>query len=64
MLSEKSTWKREGNDVVFNSNSGRYLYEGKIDTNNETIAGRYKHGTTKKYLLQSYPEGDFSMVKQ
>ena len=44
MLSEKSTWKRDGDDVIFNSNSGRYLYEGKIDTNNGTITGRYKTG--------------------
>jgi len=64
MLSDKSTWKRDGFDVVFNSNSGHYLYEGKIDTSNGTITGRYKTGTTKKYLLQTYPEGDFSMVKQ
>jgi hypothetical protein len=63
MLSEKSTWKREGGDVVFNSGSGRYLYEGKIDNNNGTIAGRYKTGTTKRNLSQSYPEGDFIMVK-
>jgi len=64
MLSEKSTWKRDGDDVIFNSGSGRYLYEGKIDTNNGTIVGRYKTGTTKKNLSQSYPEGSFSMTKQ
>jgi hypothetical protein len=63
MLSEKSTWKRDGNDVIFNSNNGRYLYEGKIDTTNGTIAGIYKHGTTKRTLSQSFPEGNFSMVK-
>jgi len=64
VLSEKSTWKRNGNDVVFNSNSGYYLYEGKINTNNETltIAGRYKTGYTKP--KKTYPEGNFSMVKQ
>jgi hypothetical protein len=61
MLSEKSTWKRDGDDVTMNSNSGHYLYEGKIDTNNGTIVGRFKTGTTKKNLIQSYPQGDFSM---
>jgi hypothetical protein len=63
MLSEKSTWKRDGDDVVFNSNNGRYLYEGKIDINNGTIVGRYKHGTTKKHLSQAFPEFDFIMAK-
>jgi hypothetical protein len=63
LLSEKSTWKRDGDDVVFNSGSGRYLYEGKIDTNNGTIVGRYKTGTSKSHLSQSFPEFNFSMVR-
>jgi len=66
MLSEKSTWQREGDDVVFNSNNGRYLYEGKIDTNDGTILGRYKTYVPSSYLINKspYPEGNFSMVKQ
>jgi len=64
VLSEKSTWKRDGYDVVFNSRNGFYLYGGKIDTNNGTIAGKYKTGVSNSYLINkgTYPEGDFSMV--
>jgi len=64
MLSEKSTWKRDGNDVVFNSRNGFYLYEGKINTNNEnlTIEGGFKTGYSKP--LKTYPRGDFFMTKQ
>jgi hypothetical protein len=64
ILSEKSTWERVGDDVIFNSRNGFYLYEGKIDTNAGTIAGRYKTGFSNNYLINKspYPEGDFSMV--
>jgi len=65
VLSEKSTWKREGDDVVFNSGNGYYLYEGKIDTNNGTITGSYKTYMSSPYLINNspYPLKGFSMVK-
>jgi hypothetical protein len=64
VLSEASTWQRNGNDIVFNSRNGYYLYEGKIDTGNETptVTGKYKTGYTKP--LKSNPIGDFTMTKQ
>jgi len=68
MLSENSTWERNGNDVIFNSGNGHYLYEGKLDSSGETptIAGRYKSGYNAGYVMatKTYPEGDFTMTKQ
>jgi hypothetical protein len=64
ILSEASTWKRDGNDIVFNSNSGFYFYDGKIDTSNETliVTGKYKTGYSKP--IKSNPTGDFIMTQQ
>jgi hypothetical protein len=63
MLSEASTWKRDGSNIIFNSNNGFYLYEGRITGSNETptITGRYKTGYTKPQ--KSNPTGDFIMTK-
>jgi len=64
MLSEKSTWKRVGNNVVFNSKNGFYFYEGEINITGEnaTIEGKYKTGY--KRPLKSNPVGNFIMTKQ
>ena len=65
-LSEKSTWERTGNNVVFNARNGFYLYEGRItivEDDKNTAAGRYKTGYDKR-VLKSNPSGDFSMTEQ
>ena len=56
VISEKSTWEKNGNDLVFNVSNGFFLYEGKINVINGemTIAWRYK--TPLK-------QGDFEMRK-
>ena len=64
ILSEKSTWERNGDDLVFNSSNGYYLYEGKISIidGQNTVAGQYKTGYRRP--LRSHPVGNFSMIKQ
>jgi len=64
MLSENSTWERNGNDLVFNAKNGFYLYEGKIGIINgkNSITGRYKTGYKKP--VRTNPLGDFLMMEQ
>jgi hypothetical protein len=59
-ISEKSTWERNSNDLVFNARNGFYLYEGKIN-GDSAIVGRYKTGYDPRF--ESQPVGDFTMKK-
>ena len=65
VISEKSTWERKGNDLVFNAHNSFRLYEGEINETDEdmTVVGRYKTGYSWRSGLKSYPSGDFMMKK-
>jgi len=65
IISEKSTWERNGNDLVFNAHNSFRLYEGEINETDEdmTVVGRYKTGFPRRAGQQNYPSGDFMMKK-
>ena len=65
VISEKSTWERNGNDLVFNAHNSFRLYEGEIYATDAgiTVVGRYKTGYSWDSGLKNYPSGDFMMKR-
>jgi len=70
-FSEKSTWERIGDDVIFNANRNVYLYEGKLSTvdGKLSITGQYKRRSKTGYVSASSAYkisqiGDFIMTEQ